>query len=131
MYSTPEMVRMAVSTATNGDLPTTATHTAADLSDEALLDAIAEADATIDSFIGRFYTTPVPVDDANKIPHPIDYWSRNIAAYNATLTFRGSQDISNDDPVTRRYTATMEALRAVNQGSAQLSLGLNEGDHSA
>lgn len=122
---------MAISVATNGDLPTTQTHTAADLSDEVLLDAIAEADATINSYIGRFYTTPVPSDAEDNTPHPIDYWSRNIAAYNATLTYRGSQDLSNDDPVTRRYNATMDALRAVNSGSAQLSLDLNEGDHSA
>lgn len=129
-YSTPEMVRKAVSTSSDGALPTTPSRTAADLSDAILLDAINEADSTIDSYIGRFYLTPVArVSDA--VPHPIDYWSRNIAAYGATLTFRGSQDISDEDPVTRRYKATMEALKAVNNGSAQLMIPLNQGEHSA
>lgn len=133
-YSTPEMVRKAVapSASADGALPANATHTAADLSNAQLADAIAEADSTIDSYIGRFYTTPVePEGDPAAIPHPIDFWSRNIAAYNATLTYRGSQDLSEDDPISRRYRATMEALKAVNAGSAQLLIGLNEGDHSA
>lgn len=129
-YSTPEMIRKAISVSSDGGLPTTPTHTAADLADGALLDAIKEADALIDSYIGRFYVTPVALVDG-AVPHPIDYWSRNIAAYNATLTYRGSQDLSDDDPVARRYRATMDALKAVNGGTAQLSLVQNFGDSSA
>ena len=131
-YTTPAEVRKAVSVTSDGSLPTTQTHTAADLADEILQDAIAEADSTIDAYIGRFYTTPVPNDpDTNATPHPIDFWSRNIAAYNATLSFRGSADFTDQDPVARRYNATMQALQAVKAGTAQLNLGMNTTDSSA
>lgn len=135
-YSTPEKIRMAVVPTSDGQLPTTPTHTAADLSDDQLLDAIAEADAMIDSMIGRFYATPAvsitdPATGELTVPHPLDYWSRNIAAFNATLSKKSTQDLSDRDPVVLRYNATMDALRAVNAGSASLSLPRNEGDSRA
>lgn len=124
-YSTPAMVRRAL--APNLDDPAVqpigddATGTAADLPDADLLDAISEADAAIDSSIGGRYAVPVdPVSSA--IPHPIDFWSRNIAAYNATLAFRGSLDFTDDDPVARRWRQTVDALNAVRDGRASLPL---------
>jgi phage gp36-like protein len=118
------MVRKALVPTLSGNLPTQVTRTAADLSDAQIQDAITEADATIDSYIGAYYA--VPVADVNEaVPHPVDYWSRNIAAYNATLTYRGSQDISDTDPIVRRYNATMQALQAVQAGKARLQLPNN------
>lgn len=106
----------------NGDL----TNTAADLSNDQLTDAIAEADSLIDSFIGGRYTTPVLLDFNGNVyvttPHPLDYWSRNVAAYNATLTYRKSQDFADTDPVARRYIATMLAITAVRDGKATLNI---------
>lgn len=139
-YSTPAMVRNAVYPQGTGT-QTTGTNTAADLSDTALNDAIAEADSQIDAYIGKYYAVPVAVvisgssdgDGApvGATPHPIDYWSRNIAAYNATLGLRGSLDFSDNDPVARRYTATMNALVAVSKGQANLQLPDNTSGPSA
>jgi phage gp36-like protein len=123
-YSTVISVRTAVSPDVPQEgfdnPPSTPTHTAADLSNGTLTDAIAEADATIDSYLANRYVTPV--DTTNGVPHPIDFWSRNIAAYLATLTYRKSKDVSVDDPIVRRYTATMQALTSVQRNLASLPL---------
>lgn len=127
-YSTPAMVRQALVPSSDGSMPTTVTNTAADLPDAQLQDAINEADSIIDGYIGRFYAVPVT---GEAIPHPVDYWSRNIAAYNATLTYRESQDFADQDPVARRYTATMAALQSVSKGEIQLQLPRQTGDSRA
>lgn len=125
-YSTPEMVRKALVSSSDGTVPDTLTHTAADFSDAQISDAIAEADALIDGYLGGFYATPVAQSGTPlAIPHPVDYWSRNIAAYTATLTHRGSQDFSDQDPIYRRYVATMEALKAVSAGKMTLQIPTN------
>lgn len=137
-YSTKQMLRQALAPGTwveNPGQPTDPddpslpnepprqTNTAADLPDEQLDDAIAEADAFIDSYIGARYTVPVaPVGEATVAPHPIDYWSRNLAAYNATLAYSERQDFGDDDPVARRYTATLAALTAVRDGKGTLPI---------
>lgn len=136
-YSTPAMVRQALVPGSDGT-QTTNSGTAADLDDTQLTDEIAEADAMIDSYIARYYAVPVAVkiagDDEDgtdgSIPHPIDYWSRNIAAYNATLTFRKNLDFQETDPVARRYNATMTALTAVSRGQATLQLPDNRTPNS-
>lgn len=140
-YSTPAMVRQALVPSSDGSQPPpeNPTFTAADLSDEQLADAINEADSTIDSYIGRFYAVPVAavLSDSDEdgavgtIPHPIDYWSRNLAAYFATISYRGSQDFADSDPVQRRYDATMAALKMVVAGTAQLQLPRNMTDNAA
>lgn len=133
-YSTVVEVRNALSPAPNsapwedGDQPDSSdpTGTAADLSNGQLEDAIAEADALIDSFLGALYVVPVINGPDGTVylavPHPLDYWSRNIAAYNATLTYRKSQDFTDDDPVARRYKATYGYLLLVQQGKIVLSI---------
>lgn len=122
-YCSVQDVREAL---TPGGLATDPT-TGASLSDAQIQDAIAEADATIDSYIGRFYTTPVIADPANttRAPAPIWTWSRNIAAYLATLTFRRGQELPPTNPVALRYAATMTALTAVRDGKATLPLQEN------
>jgi len=138
-YSTVAMVRLALVPSSDGTQPEEPTNTAADLSDLQLQDAIAEADSTIDSFISKFYAVPVaPIIDGlgedgtvGAIPHPIDYWSRNLAAYNATLSLRGSLDFTDDDPVARRYNATMAALKMVAAGQASLQLPDNRSTNAS
>lgn len=125
-YSTPESVRLALVPSSKGLIPNPPSNTAADFEDEQLNDAIAEADSTIDSYIGGRYITPV----AGTAPHPIDYWSRNLAAYFATLTYRGSQDFADTDPIARRYLATMVTLGAVSKGTTTLNVPANAGDSS-
>lgn len=127
-YSSIAEVRLAVAPGITNpsqqpSLPDGATNTAADLPDSQLQDAIDEADSTIDSYIAGRYVTPavgVNAQAGSPTPHPIDFWSRNIAAYLATLTYRGSQDFSDQDPIARRYSATMTALGNVSAGRAEL-----------
>lgn len=132
MYATVAQVRLALAPgiASPENQPNTLTHTAADLPNSQIEDAIAEADAQIDAMIGKFYIVPVqPVGGPTPvIPHPLDYWCRNIAAYNATLTNRKGLDLTDNDPVVRRWRMAMDALTLVATGKATLSLPPNRGD---
>lgn len=133
-YSTVQMVRLALYPLSGSDdgtnPPTTPSNTPADLENTQIQDAIDEADSLIDAYIGKYYATPVaPIFDGSdedgtvgSIPHPIDYWSRNIAAYNATLSYRQGLDFADTDPVARRYIATMAALTMISKGQATLQL---------
>jgi phage gp36-like protein len=128
-YSTPAMVRLALVPSCAGFRPSPKSNTAADLEDSQLNDAIAEADSTIETYISGYYATPVANtqdSDGNftVVPHPVDFWSRNIAVYNATLVYRGGQDFADTDPIARRFTGTMNALVAVSKGSINLELPL-------
>lgn len=131
-YTVVSEVRLALVPSSDGAIPATPSNTAADLVDTQLQDAINEAASQIDSYIGRFYAVPVAaVGNPAAIPHPIDFWCRNIAAYNATLTYRGSQDFSDDDPIARRWKATMDALSLVATGKVALQIPDNTSEHSA
>lgn len=131
-YSTPANVRMALVPSSNGAIPNPASNTAADLTDAQLTDAIAEADSLIDSFIGGYYAVPVAaVGTPTATPHPIDFWSRTIAAYYATLTYRQSLDFTDTDPIARRYKDTLAMLQAVSQGKMKLQLPDNTSGNSA
>lgn len=128
-YSQPVDVRNALAPgvwAAPDDGPPPRTGTAADLSDAQLADAIAEADGLIDAYLGGRYATPVdPV--GGQAPAPVRWWSRDIAAYNATLTNRKGKDLSPTDPVALRYAQTMSALTATRDGKSSLSLPQNAG----
>lgn len=127
-YSTPEMVRQALVPTSDGSLPANATNTAADLSDDQLEDAIAEADSLINGYIGGYYQVPV---DAQQLANtPIPYWSRNIAAYVATLTYRGSMDFTDTDPIFRRYKDTLANLNAVASNKMRLQISDNVQDNA-
>lgn len=131
-YSTPEMVRKALTPTSDGTQPDPPSETGADLTDDQLQDAIDEADAVIDAYLGRYYQVPVANDSTtNQTPHPVDFWSRNLAAYNATLVFRQSLDLDSNDPVVLRYQATMAALQAVANGTVGLQLPDNRSTNSA
>jgi len=124
-YSTVAMVRSALAPGEYdmNNPPDTPTNTAADLSNAQLSDAIAEADSTIDGWINPIYDTPVLNDPAtNATPHPIDYWSRDLAIYFATLVRRKGADFADTDPVARRYSQVMLQLQAVGKGLVKLSL---------
>lgn len=131
-YSTTNMVRQALFPTVDGSSPAPATsHTAADLSDQQLVDAIAEADSTIDGYLAGIYDTPVapanPNGDPLLPPTPILYWSRNIAAYLATLTKRQNQNVDATNPVYLRYVQTMQALVAVAAGTFKLGIAQLDG----
>jgi hypothetical protein len=100
-YSQPADVRAALVPGGGSSPPVPSSNTAADLTDPELQDAIAQADATIDGRIGAAYAA------SETVPPIVKYWSRDIAAYLATLTFRKSKDIAPDDPVRLRYAFVM------------------------
>ena len=123
-YSTVAAVRLALYPADYdaANPPTTASNTAADLSNAQIQDAIAEADSKIDSYIGGRYQVPVAANTDGSLPHPIDFWSRSIAAYLATIVFRRSADFTDNDPVARRYNATLADLVSVRDGKSTLMI---------
>lgn len=121
-YSTPAQVRQALVATSDGSLPAQPTHTAADYTDEQLTDSITQADALIDGYIGGFYATPV-----TEPGEPLAFWSRTIAAYLATLTFKGSLDLSDSDPVVRRYQIVLTNLKDVAAGRMKLNFPGNDG----
>ena len=117
MYSSVASVRAAL---TPGSLPEDGS-TASGLQDEQIRDAINEADAVIDSHIGSVYTVPVAYDESpldTVAVAPVRFWSRNIAAYLATLTFKRNKDVGKDEPVRLRYDGTMALLVAIRDGKA-------------
>jgi phage gp36-like protein len=103
-----------VRTALNGTGATSGSNTAADLPDPAITDAIAEASAEVDAYIGG----PYAVSEA--VPAVIKFWTRNIAAYMATLTWRKSMAILPTDPVAIRYTNTIAMLILAQSATSEL-----------
>lgn len=125
-YCTPERLRQALAPgllAEFANQPAEKTFTAADLSNEQIQSEIDEASSMIDTALGGRYIVPVANDPVTTLtPHPIDYWVRNIAAYLATCTYRGSNDFADQDPVARRFALTMTALTDVRAGKTSLNL---------
>lgn len=133
-YSTPALVRKAITPTSDGSEPDplpAVPRTAADLSDAQLSDAIAEADSTIDGYIGNFYTVPVAAaGDPPAVPSPLPYWSRTIAAYLAVNAVRGELDMDDANPVLRRYKDVLAALEAVSAGTMKLQIPDNTSDNA-
>lgn len=118
MYSSANDVRKALTPGGSA----ADTSTAAGLDDTQIEDAIAEADSTVDAHLRSRYTIPQDPDNVAVAVAPVRWWSRNIAAYLATLTFRRNKDLTEDDPVRLRYNQTMALLIAIRDGKANLSL---------
>lgn len=131
MFSTVQDVKNAL--APSGVI----TGTAATLSDVQITDAINEADSTIRSMIGNIYSIPLlPVDPPTDPPttygqEPVRYWSRDIAAFLATLTFKRNQDVSENDPVRLRFNLAMKSLQDIRDGKATLPFPPADGDADA
>lgn len=108
--------------------------TAASLEDYQIDDAIREAEETIDLFLATRYTiTPVETEEVDPTdptttwtfsvaPAPLRGWTRDLAAFLATLTFRRNKDIPADDPVRLRFNMVMGFLSQVRDGSLSLTL---------
>lgn len=131
MYCTELDVRAAL---TSGASPEDA-ESAASLPSWQIEDAIREAQGTVDVYVRSRYvvaleTLDLPVDpNADPVvtvptevaKYPIRGWTRNVAAWLATLTFRKSHDIGEDDPVRQRYNMTMKMLESIRDRSADLA----------
>ena len=134
MYCTVFDVRAALTPGASQSGTSNAKATAASLADWQIEDAIAEATGTVKSLLSRYTITETEQQVATGIDgdgapilapgqvaaYPIRAWTRNIAAYLATMTFKQNQDIKEDDPVRLRYIMTMGQLQAVHDGSLDI-----------
>lgn len=123
MYCTVFDVRNAL---TPGAAASDAT-TAASLGDAQITDAINEADSRINSYLPGDYSVSAttiqqgdPPQAFSVAPDLIRFWSRDIAAYLATLTYKKHMNVPEDDPVRLRYEMVMETLRLVRDGKINL-----------
>lgn len=134
MYSSVVDVRNALTPGASS----TDVGTAASLGNSQIEDAIQQADAKIDEYVPSGYTVPMqnvqqgePLAPVSVAVSPIRWWSRDIAAYLATLTFKRNQDVSPDDPVRLRFNLAMQSLTAVRDGDINLPPDANSGDDTA
>lgn len=132
-YCTPADVRAAL---TPGGV-TDDLQTAASLEDWQLLDAIDEAEGTINGYLKGYQIIveiheEVDPDDPNNVvgftaaPDPVRRWTRDIAAYLGALTFRKNKDLPEDDPIRLRFNMAMDLLKQVLSGTLVLPLPVNE-----
>ena len=96
------------------DGQTSGTNTAADMDDNALTDAIAEASSVVDSYVGG------PYDIGDTVPAMVIYWTRDVAAFLATCTWRRSKDFAALDPVLLRYQFTISRLAGIFTGTTAM-----------
>jgi phage gp36-like protein len=106
-YTTREKVRQVL--APDG----VTTGTAASLEDGDVDEAIERISARIDTFLTRRYSVPL----ADPVPDIVQDIATDIAAYDLTLAYYKGTDISDQDPVIRRYRDARGML-------GQLSTGL-------
>jgi phage gp36-like protein len=96
--------------------------TAASFADAQIEDAIKEADGVVDTYIYALFGIPQDPNDATVAVYPVRAWSRDIAAYLATLTFRKSKDMEVDDPVRLRYNYVIALLEKIASGELRPNL---------
>lgn len=96
------------------DGQTTGTNTAADMDDQTIQDAIAEASTIVDTYVGGPYA---PTDS---VPDMVTYWTRDVAAFLATCTWRKSKDFQPLDPVLLRYQQALGRLAGVFAGTTAM-----------
>lgn len=106
-YCSTDDVRLALV----DDGVSSGTNTGADLDDITVNDAIAEASTIVDSYIGG----PYAVSDT--VPNVVVYWTRDVAAFLATLTWRKSKDMTAWDPVYLRYQQAIGRLAGIITGT--------------
>lgn len=92
--------------------------TAASLSDEEINATIARVDGRIDMFLTRRYSVPL----VGPVPEVIEDIATTIAAYDLTLSYYKSTDITDQDPVIRRYRDARGMLGQLSTGLLVLDL---------
>lgn len=112
MYSSPADVRNALTPGADEDDETTA----ASFADAQINDAIKEADGVIDTYIYALFGIPQDADNPDVAIYPVRAWSRDIAAYLATLTYRKSKDLQPEDPIRLRFMYVMDILEKIAAG---------------
>jgi hypothetical protein len=108
---------------------------ASKLPDWQIRDFIDAAEGVINAYVGaRYVITPSEVEQTvpdsdppttemvTVAPVPIRAWTRDIAAYYATLTFNRSKDIGEDDPIRLRFALVLQLLADVRDRKSILPL---------
>jgi hypothetical protein len=108
--------------------------TAAYFQDYQIEDAILEAEGIVAAHIAARYTIVTgEVEEINPedpletwvwvvAPSPIRAWTRDVAAYLASLTFHRHKDIEEDDPIRLRFKMVMDNLIAVRDRKMNIDL---------
>ena len=109
--------------------------TASSLPDWQIEDAILEAEGVINTYVLARYTIPTgEVTESNQgtppilsqvvvAPQPVRGWTRDVAAFLATLTFRKHKDLPEDDPVRLRYAMVLKMLEDIRDFKSTLPGG--------
>lgn len=92
--------------------------TAASLDDPTLDEIIERVDSRIDLYLNRRYTVPV----AEPVPVILSDIATDIAAYDATLAYYQGTDITEQDPVIRRYRDARGMLGQLSTGLLELEI---------
>lgn len=95
--------------------PTDAANTPAELTDAAIADKIAAAQAQVDAALSRRYPVPFTAP-----PDLVVHLTAAIAAWLVTLTYRRSVDVPESDPVALRYRWAADQLAALASGAVEL-----------
>jgi hypothetical protein len=121
VYSSPTDVRLALTPGGDEDDQTTP----ASFEDDQIDDAIKEADGVIDTYISALYGIPqdptaTPADSV--AVYPVRAWSRDIAAYLVTLTYRKFKEYGPDETVRQRWQWVMDILQKIADGKLKPNL---------
>jgi phage gp36-like protein len=113
MYATANDVRLAV--ARNP----AAGHSAAELSDDQINQALSDAQSQVDGYLRRRYTLPFP----EPVPALAVSLTIDIAAYLAGLNWYQETEMLADDPLALRYQRAVALLKDIQCGEIDLDVG--------
>lgn len=91
--------------------------TAASMNDSQLSDAVEEAQAKIDARLASRYAVPWP---DGEVPPIVASLTRDLAAYDATLSHRRGQPLAADHPVRLRHDEALALLTLIADGDASI-----------
>jgi phage gp36-like protein len=92
--------------------------TAASLSDEVFTETIERVSNRVDTYLARRYRLPIP----EPVPSILKDLATDVAAYDLTLSYYKSTDISDMDPVVRRYRDARAILTQLSSGLMNLNM---------
>lgn len=113
-YTTPDKIRAVLDPLDTGDAGS-----AAALEDPILQGAADRASSEVNARLGSRYTVPI----AEPWPDVLVTIATDLAAYDATLSHYQSVDITDEDPVVRRYRNSRFLLLDIAAGKADLYPG--------
>lgn len=111
MYTSPSAVRLVLTADGNPTDPSSA----AGLDDATLTGPCQQASDEVDARLSARYQVPLA-----SVPSVVNDITTDIAAYLATLTYRGGQPVEATDPMYLRYQRALGLLKDITTGAATL-----------